>query len=47
MIAALFAATALLALLGLAYTAAPDIPAITETVALIVTLAALGLAILH
>ncbi|MEV8354638.1 hypothetical protein ACFVTT_38590 [Streptomyces niveus] len=47
MIAALFAATALLALLGLAYVAAPDIPAIAGTVALVLTLAALGLAILH
>ncbi|WP_405794091.1 hypothetical protein [Streptomyces sp. NBC_01506] len=35
------------ALLGLAYVAAPDIPAITGTVALIITIAALGLAILH
>lgn len=47
MFAVFFAATALLALAGLAYVAAPDVPRISGTVAFIVTLAALGLAILH
>lgn len=42
-----FACAALLALLGLAYVAAPDVPRIAGTVALILTLAALGAAILH
>ncbi|MFD7066090.1 hypothetical protein ACFV97_02515 [Streptomyces sp. NPDC059913] len=43
----LFPLAALTGLLGLAYVATPDVPRITGTVALIVTLAALGLAILH
>lgn len=42
-----FACAALLSLLGLAAVAAPDVPRITGTVALILTLAALGVAILH
>ncbi|WP_406420019.1 hypothetical protein [Streptomyces sp. NBC_00842] len=47
MLAAFFAGTALLALTGLCAVALSDVPRITGTVALIVTLAALGLAILH
>ncbi|MFC9752999.1 hypothetical protein [Streptomyces sp. NPDC056921] len=42
-----FPLAALLGLLGLAYVATPDVPRITGTVALILTLAALGAAILH
>lgn len=42
-----FPLAALLALLGLAATAAHDIPRTIGTVALVLTLAALGLAILH
>lgn len=43
----LFPLAALLGLLGLAYVALDAVPRITGTVALIVTLAAFGLAILH
>jgi hypothetical protein len=43
----LFAFAALGALLGLAVVAAHDVPPVLGTVALIVTLAALGAAILH
>lgn len=43
----LFACAALGALLGLAAIAAPDVPRTIGTVAFIVTLAALGVAILH
>ncbi|MGW9249733.1 hypothetical protein [Streptomyces badius] len=43
----LCALAAVLALLGLAYTALDAIPRITGTVALVLTIAALGLAILH
>lgn len=43
----LCAVAALLALAGLAYVAAPDVPRISGSVAFIVTIAALGLAILH
>lgn len=42
-----FASAALLALLCLCALALPDIPRITGTVALVLTIAALGLAILH
>ncbi|MDV9194332.1 hypothetical protein [Streptomyces sp. Wh19] len=42
-----FPLAALLGLLGLAYVATPDVPRITGTVALILTIAALGVAILH
>lgn len=42
-----FAFAVLCALLGLAIVATDDVPAIAGTVALIVTLAALGVAILH
>jgi hypothetical protein len=45
--ALLFPLAALTGLLGLAYVALTDVPRITGTVALIVTLAALGLAILQ
>ncbi|MBL1108007.1 hypothetical protein JK361_26035 [Streptomyces sp. 5-8] len=41
------AACALIALAGLALLAPSDVPRITGTVAFIVTLAALGVAILH
>ncbi|MET9517019.1 hypothetical protein [Streptomyces sp. NPDC002994] len=47
MLAAFFVGSMLLALLGLAAVALSDVPRITGTVALIVTLAALGVAILH
>jgi hypothetical protein len=43
----LFALAALTALLGLCALALTDVPRITGTVALIITLAALGLATLH
>lgn len=46
MIAALFSAAALVAFLGLCAVALTDVPRITGTVALIVTLAALAVAIL-
>ncbi|MDX2679278.1 hypothetical protein [Streptomyces soliscabiei] len=46
-LAAYFAATALLALAGLCAVALRDVPRITGTVALILTLAALGVAVLH
>ena len=42
-----FATTALLAFVFLCAVALPDVPAITGTVALVLTIAALGLAILH
>lgn len=42
-----FAAAALLALLGLCAVALPDVPKISGTVALVLTLAALGVAVLH
>ncbi|MGW7196007.1 hypothetical protein [Streptomyces chryseus] len=45
--AVFFAAAALLALAGLCAVALSDVPPITGTVALILTLAALGVAILH
>lgn len=43
----LFPLAAITGLLGLAYLATPDVPRITGTVALVLTIAALGLAILH
>lgn len=43
----LCASAALLALLGLAAVAAHDVPRIAGTVALVLTLAALGAALLH
>jgi hypothetical protein len=43
-LAAFFAGTALLALLGLCAVALHDVPRITGTVALVLTLAALGVA---
>ncbi|MFF5759663.1 hypothetical protein ACFY7A_30045 [Streptomyces longwoodensis] len=46
-LAAFFAGTALLALLGLCAIALHDVPRITGTVAFIVTLAALGVAVLR
>ncbi|MET9965438.1 hypothetical protein ABZZ80_05805 [Streptomyces sp. NPDC006356] len=46
-LAAFFAGSALLALLGLCAVALPDVPRITGTVAFILTLAALGVAILR
>lgn len=42
-----FASAALLALLGLCALALPDVPPTLGTVALVLTIAALGLAILH
>lgn len=47
MLAAFFATAALLALLGLCAIALPDVPKISGTVALVLTLAALGVAVLH
>lgn len=47
MLAAFFATAALLALLGLCAIALPDLPKISGTVALVLTLAALGVAVLH
>ncbi|MEU0671586.1 hypothetical protein ABZ330_01600 [Streptomyces sp. NPDC006172] len=47
MIAAFFAGSALLALLGLCAVALHDVPRITGTVAFIVTLAALGAALVR
>lgn len=47
MFAMFFAATALLALLGLALLAPADIPAVSGTVALIVTLAAFAAVLIH
>lgn len=44
---ALFPLAALLALLGLAYVALDAVPPTLGTVALVLTIAALGLAILH
>lgn len=44
---AFFAVAALLALLGLCAVALSDVPRITGSVALIITLAALAVAILH
>jgi hypothetical protein len=46
-LAAFFATAALLALLGLCAIALPDLPKISGTVALVLTLAALGVAVLH
>ncbi|MEU5769815.1 hypothetical protein ABZ782_28260 [Streptomyces asoensis] len=46
-LAAFFAGSALLALLGLCALALHDVPRITGTVALILTLAALGAAVLR
>ncbi|MGW2044657.1 hypothetical protein ACWCPF_05670 [Streptomyces sp. NPDC001858] len=46
-LAAFFAGTALLALLGLCAIALHDVPRITGTVALVLTLAALGAAVLR
>jgi hypothetical protein len=46
-LAAFFATAALLALLGLRAIALPDVPKISGTVALVLTLAALGVAVLH
>jgi hypothetical protein len=46
-LAAFFATAALLALLGLCAIALPDVPKISGTVALVLTLAALGVAVLH
>lgn len=46
-LALFFAGSALVALFGLCAVALHDVPRITGTVALIVTLAALGVAILH
>lgn len=46
-LAAFFAGTALLALLGLCAVALHDVPRITGTVAFIVTLAALGAALVR
>ncbi|MEU3620621.1 hypothetical protein ABZ725_51555 [Streptomyces sp. NPDC006872] len=46
-LAAFFAGTALLALLGLCAVALHDVPRITGTVAFVLTLAALGAAILR
>lgn len=46
-LAAAFAAAALVALLGLCALALPDVPRITGTVAFILTLAALGVAVLR
>jgi hypothetical protein len=46
-LAAFFATAALLALLGLCAIAHPDVPKISGTVALVLTLAALGVAVLH
>ncbi|MFJ6615438.1 hypothetical protein ACIQPT_34760 [Streptomyces sp. NPDC091289] len=43
----LCALAAVSALLGLAYVAADAVPPVTGTVALVLTIAALGLAILH
>lgn len=47
MLAAFFAGSTLLGFVGLAYVCLDEIPPITGTVALVLTLAALGLAILH
>lgn len=47
LLAAFFAGSTLLALTGLCAVALTDVPRITGTVALIVTLAALAAAILH
>lgn len=47
MLAVLFPVAALVAFLGLCAVALTDVPRITGTVALIVTLAALGVAILR
>jgi hypothetical protein len=47
MAAAFFATAALLGLLGLCAIALPDVPKISGTVALVLTLAALGVAVLH
>ena len=47
LLAAFFATTALLALLGLCAVTLHDVPRITGTAALILTLAALGVAVLR
>lgn len=47
MVAAFFAGSTVIGFVGLAYVCLDDIPRITGTVALIVTLAALAAAILH
>ncbi|MGW9299406.1 hypothetical protein ACWHA3_01085 [Streptomyces cyaneofuscatus] len=47
MFAAFFVGSTVLGLAGLAYVCLDDVPRITGTVALIVSIAALGLAILH
>lgn len=47
LLAAFFAGAALLALLGLCAVALHDVPRITGSVALIITLAALGVAVLR
>jgi hypothetical protein len=46
-LAGFFAASTLVALAGLCAVALHDVPRITGTVALILTLAALGVAVLH
>jgi hypothetical protein len=46
-LAAFFSAAALLALLGLCAVALPDVPKISGSVALVLTLAALGVAVLR
>jgi hypothetical protein len=47
LLAACFAGSALLALFGLCAIALPDVPRITGTVACILTIAALGVAVLR
>lgn len=47
MVAAFFVGSTVLSLVGLAYVCLDDLPRITGTVALVLTIAALGLAILH
>lgn len=47
MFAAFFAGSAVLGFVGLAYVCLDDVPRITGTVALVLTLAALALAIHH
>ncbi|NEB83954.1 hypothetical protein G3I43_07145 [Streptomyces anulatus] len=47
MVAAFFVGSTVLSLVGLAYVCCDDLPPITGTVALVLTLAALAAAILH
>lgn len=47
MVAAFFVGSTVLSLVGLAYVCLDDLPPVAGTVAFVLTIAALGLAILH